>query len=80
MSCCGGGDRSIIRQEDIELGLEFEVEYAGGRTVTVAGAATGRAYTFSGVSRFQRVDPRDAGPLLRERAFRLTRVIQPTAS
>lgn len=80
MSCCGGDSRPVIRQEDIEHGLEFEIEYAGGRTVTVAGAVTGRAYTFSGVNRFQRVDPRDAGPLLRERVFRLKRVIQPTTN
>jgi hypothetical protein len=52
--------------------------YAG-RTVTVVGAVTGRRYTFSGVDRLQRVDPRDASVLLRQRAFRLKRVIQPAA-
>jgi len=67
----------VIRQEDVERGLEFEVEYAGGRTVTVVGSATGRHYTFSGMDRLQRVDPRDASALLRQRAFRLKRVIQP---
>jgi len=77
MSCCGGTGRAFIRQEDVERGLEFEVEYAGGRTLTVVGAATGRQYTFSGVDRLQRVDPRDAGALLRQRVFRLKRVIQP---
>ncbi len=79
MSCCGGGGRAVIRQEDVERGMEFEIEYAGGRTVTIAGAVTGRAYTFSGLDRLQRVDPRDASALLRQRAFRLTRVIQPKA-
>ena len=80
MSCCGGGERPVIRQEDIERGLEFEVEYAGGRTVTVVGSVTGRSYKFSGLDRLQHVDPRDASTLLRQRVFRLKRVIQPTAS
>jgi hypothetical protein len=80
VSCCGGAGRAVIRQEDVERGLEFEVEYAGGRTVTVVGAVTGRSYTFSGVDRLQSVDPRDAGSLLRQRVFRLKRVIQPAAS
>jgi len=77
MSCCGGSTRAVIRLEDVERGLEFEVEYAGGRTLTVVGAMTGRRYTFSGVDRLQRVDPRDASTLLRQRVFRLKRVIQP---
>jgi hypothetical protein len=80
VSCCGGGGRAVIRQDDLERGLEFEVEYAGGRTVATVGAVTGRAYTFSGLKRLQRVDPRDAGALLRQRVFRLKRVIQPTAT
>ena len=80
MRCCGGSGRAVIRQEDVERGLEFEVEYAGGRTVTVVGKVTGRRYTFSGLDRLRRVDPRDASALLRERVFRLKRVIQPTAS
>ena len=79
MSCCGDAGRAVIRQEDIERGLEFEIEYAGGRSVTIVGAVTGRLYTFSGSSRLQRIDPRDAGALLRQRVFRLTRVIQPSA-
>jgi hypothetical protein len=77
VSCCPEAGRAVIRQEDIDRGLAFEVEYAGGRTVTVVGAVTGRRYTFSGVDRLQRVDPRDAGVLLRERVFRLRRVVQP---
>jgi hypothetical protein len=80
MRCCGNAPRGIIRQEDVERGLEFEIEYAGGRTVTIVGAVTGRRYTFSGLNRVQQVDPRDASVLLRQRAFRLKRVIQPTAS
>ena len=69
----------MIHQADIERGLEFEIEYGGGRTVTVVGAVTGRHYTFSGLNRLQRIDPRDAGALLRERVFRLKRVIQPAS-
>jgi hypothetical protein len=57
----------------------FEVEYAGGRTLTVVGAVTGRRYTFSGLDRLQPVDPRDAGVLSRQRVFRLKRVIPPAA-
>jgi hypothetical protein len=77
MSCCGGSGRAVIRQDDVDRGLDFEIEYAGGRTVTVVGAVTGRRYTFSGVDRLQRIDPRDASTLLRQRVFRLKRVIQP---
>jgi hypothetical protein len=80
MSCCGDVGRAVIRQEDLERGVEFEVEYAGGRTVTILGTVTGRPYTFSGRDRLRRVDPRDAGALLRQRVFRLKRVIQPTVS
>jgi hypothetical protein len=80
MSCCGQSARPVIRYEDLERGMMFEVEYAGGRTLTVVGSATGRRYTFSGLDRLQLVDPRDAGALLRQRAFRLKRVIQPDVS
>jgi hypothetical protein len=79
MSCCGKARTLVIRQDDIERGLAFELEYAGGRTMTVVGSVTGRRYTFSGMSRLQQVDPRDAVALLRERVFRLNRVIQPVA-
>jgi len=68
----------VIRREDLERGLEFEVEYGGGRTMTIIGAVTGRSYTFSGGDRLQRVDPRDATALLRQRVFRLNRVIAPS--
>lgn len=77
MSCCGGKSNSIaISQDEIDRGLSFEIEYAGGRTITVIGSVTRTRYVFSGVDRLQRVDPRDAGLLLRERVFRLKRVIQ----
>ena len=77
MSCCGGAGRAVIRQEDLERGLQFEIEYAGGRTITVVGAVTGRQYTFSGTDRLQRVDARDASALVRQRVFRLKRITEP---
>lgn len=80
MRCCDETRHAVIRQEDIERGLTFEIEYAGGRTITLIGGVTGQPYTFSGLDRVQRVDPRDARALLRERVFRLKRVIQPTAN
>jgi hypothetical protein len=79
VSCCRETGRAVIRQEDIERGLAFEIEYAGGRTITVVGTVTGRRYAFSGLNRLQQVDPRDAATLLRERVFRVKRVIQPVA-
>lgn len=79
MSCCGDAGRPTIRQEDIDRGLAFEIEYAGGRSIAIVGVVTGLRYEFSGLKRLQAVDPRDASPLLRNRAFRLRRVIQPTA-
>lgn len=80
MSCCRETGRAVIRQDEIERGLEFEVEYAGGRTINVVGAVTGRVYTFSGLERLQRVEPRDAAALLRHRLFRLKRVIPAATS
>jgi hypothetical protein len=77
VSCCGGAVPAVIRQDDIDRGLGFEIEYAGGRTVTIVGAITGQRYTFSGRNRVQTVDPRDGRSLLRDRVFRLARIIQP---
>lgn len=80
MSCCPEAGGGVIRRKGIDRRLGFEVEYAGGRTVTVVGAVTGRRYTFSGLNRLQQVDPRDAAALLRERVFRLKRVIEAASS
>jgi len=80
VSCCNDGTRAAISQDDIDHGLSFEIEYAGARTVTVVGSVTRTRYVFSGVNRLQRVDPRDAALLLRERMFRLKRVIPATRS
>ena len=80
MGCCGqSGGRLTINQADIDAGLRFEIEYAGGRTVTVRGGATGVSYTFSGLQRVQAVDPRDAAAMLKDRRFRLKRVTRPAA-
>jgi len=78
MSCCGQrAGRLVINQSDIDAGLALEVEYSGGRTVSIAGAATGNLYTFSGLQRLSAVDPRDAMAILRDGRFRVKRVIPP---
>jgi len=55
----------------------LELEYSGGRTVTITGPVTGKSYTFSGLHRLGAVDPRDAMGIMRDSRFRLKRVIQP---
>jgi hypothetical protein len=67
MACCGDSSagRLTITQKDIDNGLALQVEYAGGRTVTVSGPITGKQYVFSGLQRVQDVDPRDAPGILR---------------
>jgi len=78
MSCCGqSAGRLVINQKDIDAGLALELEYSGGRTVTVAGTVTGKTYTFSGLQRLGAVDPRDAMAIMKDGHFRLKRVIQP---
>ena len=52
------------------------VRYGGGRPVVVRGPVTGAAYAFSGVSRLQLVDPRDAVAVLRHPAFRAEGVVE----
>ena len=73
MGCCGetGQGRLTITQKDIDNGLALQIEYGGGRTVTVQGPITGKSYVFSGLSRIQNVDPRDAPAVLKDRIFRL---------
>jgi hypothetical protein len=73
MACCGGSSagRLTITQQEIDAGLALEVEYSGGRTVTLSGPVTGKQYVFSGLQRLQEIDPRDAPAILRERMFRL---------
>jgi hypothetical protein len=73
MACCGesGAGRLTITQKEIDEGLALQIEYSGGRTVTVSGPATGKQYVFSGLQRMQDVDPRDAPGILRDRIFRL---------
>jgi hypothetical protein len=77
MSCCGNSGGTLnITTRDIEEGLRLQLEYAGGRTVHVTGPVTGATYTFSGMSRVQPVDPRDAMGILRDRQFRLKGVVR----
>jgi hypothetical protein len=73
MACCGesGAGRLTITQRQIDEGLTLQIEYSGGRTMTVNGPVTGRQYVFSGLQRLQDVDPRDAPGILRERLFRV---------
>jgi hypothetical protein len=73
MACCGesGAGRLTITQKEIDEGLALQIEYSGGRTVSVSGPATGKQYVFSGMQRMQDVDPRDAPGILREGMFRL---------
>jgi hypothetical protein len=78
MSCCGQtSGRLVIKQNDIDAGLALELEYSGGRTVTVTGAASGKLYVFSGMDRLHAVDPRDAVTILRDGRFRMKRIILP---
>jgi hypothetical protein len=78
MSCCGqSAGRLVVSQKDIDAGLALELEYSGGRTVTLTGAVSGKSYVFSGLQRRSAVDPRDAMAILRDQRFRLKRVLQP---
>lgn len=73
MGCCGQTTqgRLTIRQQDLDNGLAFEIEYLGGRTVKVKGSATGEIYVFRGTERIRNIDPRDAPAILKDRHFRL---------
>jgi len=77
VACCGQtvAGRLTISQKDIDEGLALQLEYQGGRTVTVTGPVTGKSYTFSGLQRNGNVDPRDAAAILRDRRFRLKGVV-----
>jgi hypothetical protein len=73
MACCGesGPGRLTVTQKQIDEGLALQIEYSGGRTVTVSGPVTGKQYMFSGLQRLQDVDPRDAPGILRQPLFRV---------
>jgi hypothetical protein len=78
VGCCGQTvvGRLTITQKDIDEGLGLQVEYEGGRTVHVTGPVTGTSYTFSGLERISKVDPRDGPGILRDRRFRLKGIIR----
>jgi hypothetical protein len=82
MGCCGQAvaGRLSITQKDIEDGLELQLEYDGGRTVSVSGPVTGKSYTFSGLQRRGNVDPRDAPAILQDRRFRLKGIVRGSES
>jgi len=77
VACCGQAvtGRLIITQKDIDEGLGLQLEYEGGRAVTVRGPITGNSYTFSGLQRTAKVDARDAPAILRDRRFRLKGIL-----
>jgi hypothetical protein len=78
VGCCGQtvGGRLTITQKEIDEGLRLQLEYEGGLTVSVAGPVTGKSYTFSGLQRVGKVDPRDAPAILRDRRFRLKGIVR----
>ena len=78
MGCCGQtvGGRLTITQKDIDEGLGLQLEYNGGQTVSVDGSVTGKSYTFSGLQRMRKVDPRDAPAILRDGRFRLKGIVR----
>jgi hypothetical protein len=78
VGCCGQtvAGRLTITQKEIDEGLGLQVEYEGGRTVHVTGPVTGKSYTFSGLERISKVDPRDGPGILRDRRFRLKGIVR----
>ena len=78
MGCCSQtvAGRLTITQKEIDEGLGLQVEYEGGRTVQVTGPVTGKNYTFSGLERISRIDPRDGPGILRDRRFQLKGIVR----
>jgi hypothetical protein len=58
----------------------MKLRYEGGRPVEIIGPVTGSKYLFSGLSRIQLVDPRDAVMITRNRSFRIEGIVELTAS
>jgi hypothetical protein len=71
MSCC-----SEARTAPLTPRHRMKVNYAGGRPVEIVGPVTGLKYLFSGLSRMQLVDPRDAVMIVRNRNFRIEGVVE----
>ena len=82
MSCCGQQRRSIsnITNQASWKGKAIRVKYLGARPITVVGPTTGQKYTFSGIKRYQEVDPKDASGILRNSFFRMQGVVQKVES
>jgi hypothetical protein len=71
MGCC-----SETRTAPLTSRHRMKVNYAGGRPVEIVGPVTGLKYLFSGLSRMQLVDPRDAVMIVRNRSFRIEGVVE----
>ena len=71
MSCCGQSPTAPLTERH-----RVRVRYGGGRPVVVKGPATGASYAFSGASRVQLVDPRDAVTIVRNTMFRAEGVVE----
>ena len=54
----------------------MRVRYNGGRPLVVKGPVTGTSYEFSGINRFQLLDPRDAVTIVRNPLFRIEGIVE----
>lgn len=71
MSCCGQNPTAPLTERH-----RVRVRYGGGRPVVVKGPVTGATYGFSGASRVQLVDPRDAMAICRNPLFRAEGLVE----
>lgn len=71
MSCCG---QALSTPPSTWHGVK--VRYLGGRSIQMIGPATGAKYEFSGLSRVQIVEPRDALALVRHLQFRFEGLVR----
>jgi hypothetical protein len=71
MSCCPQSRTTPMTDRH-----RLRVRYGGGRTVVIKGPVTGIIYQFSGISRIQLVDPRDALAITRSPLFRIEGVVE----
>jgi hypothetical protein len=70
MGCCGKTTAVLT------LRHRMKMRYSGGRQVLLRGPVTGVEYRFSGLERFQLVDPRDAVAIARNPLFRVEEIVE----